>query len=285
MRVLVTGVKGQLGYDVCRRLSALGIENRGVDVDDFDLTDANAVRGAIMAYAPDWVVHCAAFTNVNRAETERELAYAVNVGGTEHVARACREAECSMVYISTDYVFNGQGERPFETDDPRDPVNYYGLVKSLGEDAVSGTLAEYIILRISWVFGLNGNNFIKTMLRLGRERALTTVVDDQIGSPTYTADLAVLICEMIQRKTYGLFHATNEGFCSWYELAEAVFTGAKLPGKLAPIATKDYEAAGAPRPMNSRLSKRSLDEKDLPRLPHWRDAVGRYLKEIGEGAE
>lgn len=281
MKVLVTGVKGQLGYDTVKRLTALGIECKGVDIDDFDLTDRDAVKKNICDYAPDAVVHCAAFTAVDKAEEAREVCYKVNVEGTENVALACREINAKMVYISTDYVFNGQGENFFEPTDKKEPINYYGETKSLGEDKVREITDKYFIIRISWVFGINGANFVKTMIRLGKERDELNVVCDQIGSPTYTKDLAVLIAHMVQTEKYGIYHATNEEICSWAEFADAIMKEANLNTVVNPI-TSDKYPSKAKRPFNSRMSKDKLEANGFDRLPSWRDALKRYITELKE---
>lgn len=280
MRVLVTGYNGQLGFDVVRRLESLGIECRGVDIQDFDLTQAEAVDAYIRSYAPDTVVHCAAFTAVDRAEDERDLCYAVNVTGTENIAKTCQAIGARMMYFSTDYVFDGQGDQPFEVDAPRAATSYYGLTKALGEDKVRERVDRHFIVRISWVFGLNGHNFVKTMLRLGKEKTDLTVVADQIGSPTYTADLAVLLCDMLQTDKYGTYHASNEGYCSWFDFAAAIMQEAGLNCQVHPV-TSDQYPVKAERPKNSRLSKASLDAAGFARLPSWQDALKRYLNELG----
>ena len=281
MRVLVTGVKGQLGYEVCRELTVRGIENRGVDIDDFDLTDEKAVMEAISAYRPDAVVHCAAYTAVDRAEENEDVCRAVNVDGTRFVARACRAVNAKMVYFSTDYVFPGTGEDFYEVDSPKGPQSVYGRTKLEGEEAVRETLEKYFILRISWVFGINGNNFVRTMLRLSNDHDTLRVVCDQIGSPTYAHDLAPLICDMLATEKYGTYHATNEGVCSWAEFAEAIMKAADRPTRIIPVTTEEYGAKAA-RPLNSRMSKKSLDEAGFARLPSWQDALRRYLAELRE---
>ena len=281
MRVLVTGVKGQLGYEVCRKLTACGIENRGVDIDDFDLTDEKAVMEAISAYRPDAVVHCAAYTAVDRAEENEDVCRAVNVDGTRFVARACRAVDAKMVYFSTDYVFSGTGEDFYEVDSPKGPKSVYGRTKLEGEEAVRETLEKYFILRISWVFGINGGNFVRTMLRLSNDHDTLRVVNDQIGSPTYAHDLAPLICDMLATEKYGTYHATNEGVCSWAEFAEAIMKAADRPTRIIPVTTEEYGAKAA-RPLNSRMSKKSLDEAGFARLPSWQDALRRYLAELRE---
>ena len=281
MRVLVTGVKGQLGYEVCRELTARGIENRGTDIDDFDLTDEKAVMEAISAYRPDAVVHCAAYTAVDRAEENEDVCRAVNVDGTRFVARACRAVDAEMVYFSTDYVFSGTGEDFYEVDSPKGPQSVYGRTKLEGEEAVRETLEKYFILRISWVFGINGGNFVRTMLRLSNDHDTLRVVNDQIGSPTYAHDLAPLICDMLATEKYGTYHATNEGVCSWAEFAETIMKAADRPTRIIPVTTEEYGAKAA-RPLNSRMSKKSLDEAGFARLPSWQDALRRYLAELRE---
>lgn len=279
MKVLVTGVKGQLGFDVVKRLKIMKIECLGVDIDDFDLTDWNQTKDFIYNYRPDVVVHCAAYTAVDRAEDEREICYAVNVKGTRHVAMICREIGAKMVYISTDYVFNGTGQEPFEIDQIPEPINYYGQTKFEGELEIRKLVDQHFIIRISWVFGINGNNFIKTMLRLGKERDVISVVSDQIGSPTYTFDLAELISQVIGTNKFGIYHATNEGLCSWYEFAREIFYLAGMSVQVNPVNSEDYTTR-AKRPKNSRLSKLSLDNGGFDRLPDWKDALRRYLFEL-----
>lgn len=279
MKVLVTGVKGQLGYDVIRHLKMRGIECKGVDIEDFDLTDEAAVRNAVIAYAPDAVVHCAAFTAVDKAEEMQEVCRAVNVDGTRNVALACKEIGAKMVYLSTDYVFDGKGEQFFEPDDPKAPVNFYGLTKLKGEEEVTSLLSKYFIVRISWVFGLNGNNFVKTMLRLGAERDVINVVCDQIGSPTYTYDLASLLCDMIETEKYGIYHATNEGICAWSDFAAAIMKEGGRKARINPIPSSEYPSRAA-RPYNSRMSKEKLVEAGFAKLPSWQDALTRYIKEL-----
>lgn len=276
MRILVTGAAGQLGRAVCRRLTAMGMTFKGVDTGDFDLTDEKATMEAIKAYAPEAVIHCAGYTAVDKAEAEREICGRVNVDGTIHVAKACRELGARMLFISTDYVFDGLGETPFEADAPKAPVNYYGETKAQGEAEVLSRVNKSFIVRISWLFGLEGNNFVKTMMRLGAQQQSLRVVMDQIGSPTYAEDLALLMCQMIQTEKYGVYHATNEGFCSWHEFASAIMKKAKLDCRVEAVPTSEYPTP-ARRPMNSRLSKRSLDEAGFDRLPAWEDALDRYF--------
>lgn len=279
MKILVTGVKGQLGYDVIKVLQARNIECLGVDIEDFDITDAQATTAFITSYRPDAVIHCSAYTAVDKAEDNLELCKAVNGQGPRNIAAVCKEIDAKMVYISTDYVFPGIGEREYEVNDPTGPLGAYGHTKLDGELAVKGLLAKYFIVRISWVFGKNGNNFVKTMLRLGKEQREVNVVCDQIGSPTYTADLAPLLCDMVVTEKYGTYHAANEGFCSWAEFAKEIFRQAGHATKVNFIPTSEYPTR-AKRPLNSRMSKRSLDKARFSRLPAWQDALKRYLKEI-----
>ena len=279
MRVLVTGVKGQLGHDVMDELAAKGIEGIGVDVEEMDITDAAACEKVITEAKPDAVIHCAAYTAVDAAEDNVELCRKVNAEGTRNIAKVCKSLDIKMMYISTDYVFNGEGQRPWEPDDHREPLNVYGLTKYEGEIAVEQNLDKYFIVRIAWVFGINGKNFIKTMLRLGKERGAVSVVDDQIGSPTYTYDLARLLVDMIQTDKYGRYHATNEGLCSWYEFAKEIFRQAGMDVPVTPVSSDAFPAK-ATRPSNSRLNKDKLSENGFERLPAWQDALGRFLKEI-----
>lgn len=279
MKILVTGVSGQLGYDVERELNQRGIEHLGTSSRELDITDREAVERLMESYRPDAVIHCAAYTKVDLAEDEPERCWAVNADGTRNVAAACRRTGAKLLYISTDYVFPGTGERSYETGDPTGPVNTYGRSKLAGELAVQSLLEKYFIVRISWVFGKNGNNFVKTMLRLAETRAELSVVCDQIGSPTYTADFAPLLCGMVQTERYGVYHATNEGTCAWSEFAEAIFELAGRQVAVHPIPTSAYPTKAA-RPLNSRLSKESLRDNGFQALPEWKDALARYLKEI-----
>lgn len=279
MKILVTGVSGQLGYDVERELDQRGIEHLGTSSRELDITDREAVERLMESYRPDAVIHCAAYTKVDLAEDEPERCWAVNADGTRNVAAACRRTGAKLLYISTDYVFPGTGERFYGTGDPTGPVNTYGRSKLAGELAVQSLLEKYFIVRISWVFGKNGNNFVKTMLRLAETRAELSVVCDQIGSPTYTADLAPLLCDMVQTERYGVYHATNEGTCAWSEFAEAIFELAGRQVAVHPIPTSAYPTKAA-RPLNSRMSKESLRDNGFQALPEWKDALARYLKEI-----
>lgn len=279
IKVLVTGVKGQLGYDVVKRLNQLGIDHIGVDIDDFDITNKEQTIRYIFNYKPDVVVHCAAYTAVDKAEDDKEKCYAINVEGTRNIAEACKMTDAKMVYISTDYVFDGEGEEPQLESKPTGPINYYGYSKEQGEIAVKDILEKYFIIRTSWVYGKNGNNFVKTMLKLAQIKNEISVVNDQIGAPTYTKDLAILICDMIQTTKYGTYHGVNEGYCSWYEFAVAIFQKAGIKIKVNRIKTSEYPTK-AKRPLNSRLSKENLDKNGLMRLPEWENALSRYLKEI-----
>lgn len=279
MRILVTGASGQLGYDVERELERRGIEHLGTSSRELDITDREAVERLMAAYRPDAAIHCAAYTKVDLAEDEPERCWAVNADGTRNMAAACRKTGAKLLYISTDYVFPGTGERSYETGDPTGPVNTYGRSKLAGELAVQSLLETYFIVRISWVFGKNGNNFVKTMLRLAETKAELSVVCDQIGSPTYTADLAPLLCDMVQTERYGVYHATNEGTCAWSEFAEAIFELAGRQVVVHPIPTSAYPTR-AVRPLNSRMSKECLHSNGFQELPEWKNALARYLKEI-----
>ena len=280
MKILVTGYNGQLGYDVVKELNSRSVECRGVDREDFDITDRDETVGYICDYAPDAVIHCAAYTAVDRAEDDEENCRKVNADGTENIAVACEKLRAKMLYVSTDYVYGGDGEAPFETDSPTNPKNVYGVTKLEGEKAVMKYIDKFFIVRTSWVFGINGNNFVKTMLRLGDEKESLNVVCDQVGSPTYTPDLARLICDLTVTEKYGIYHGTNENFCSWAEFAAEIM---KLGGKktvINPVPSSEYPTK-AERPHNSRLSKKCLDEAGIKRLPTWQDALKRFLKEMG----
>lgn len=279
MKVLVTGVKGQLGYDVVNELKKRGHEAVGVDIEEMDITDEESVNRVIREAAPDAVIHCAAYTAVDAAEDNVDLCRAVNATGTGNIARVCKALDIRMMYISTDYVFNGQGTRPWEPDDQREPLNIYGQTKYEGELEVEENLNKYFIVRIAWVFGVNGKNFIKTMLNLGKTRDKLSVVADQIGSPTYTFDLARLLVDMIETEKYGRYHATNEGLCSWYEFACEIFKQAGMNVTVEPV-TSDQFPVKAKRPMNSRISKDKLKDNGFQPLPSWQDALRRYLTEI-----
>ncbi len=284
MKVLVTGVKGQLGYDVVGELTKRGHEAVGVDIDEMDITDAESVAKVIGEAAPDAVIHCAAWTAVDVAEDEENISKvrAVNVDGTRNIAEICKKLNCRMVYISTDYVFNGQGSEPWQPDCKEySPLNVYGQSKLDGEIAVSELLEKYFIVRIAWVFGKNGNNFIKTMLNIGKKYPELRVVCDQIGTPTYTYDLARLLVDMVETEKYGYYHATNEGgYISWYDFACEIFRQAGYDTKVNPVTTEEYGISKAARPFNSRLDKSKLIENGFEPLPSWQDALARYLKEI-----
>lgn len=283
MRVLVTGVKGQLGHDVMNELAKRNHTGVGVDIEEMDITDAASVERVIRESNVEAVIHCAAWTAVDLAEDEDKIEKVrqVNAGGTENIAKVCAELDLKMIYISTDYVFDGQGTRPWEPDDERHPLNVYGQTKYEGELAVEKYLTRYYIVRIAWVFGVNGKNFIKTMLNLGKTHEELTVVDDQIGSPTYTYDLARLLVDMLETDKYGRYHATNEGLCTWYEFAQEIFRQAGVDVKVVPVSSEKF-AAKAKRPHNSRMNKEKLSQMGFERLPAWQDALQRYLKEIQE---
>lgn len=302
MKVLVTGAAGQLGHDVLNELSSRGYEAVGTDLApeysggqdgtpvtrlpyvQLDITDQGKAEQVITDLAPDAVIHCAAWTAVDLAEDEdnQEKVHAINAGGTENIARACKKAGCKMMYISTDYVFNGQGKEPWKPDCREyAPLNVYGKTKLEGELAVSGLLEKYFIVRIAWVFGRNGKNFIKTMLNVGKTHDTVRVVSDQIGTPTYTYDLARLLVDMIETEKYGYYHATNEGgYISWYDFTCEIYRQAGYSTKVIPVTTEEYGLSKAARPFNSRLDKSKLKEDGFEPLPPWQDALSRYLEEI-----
>lgn len=277
MKIVVTGAAGQLGYDICRVLAERKIEHIGVDLSDCNITQAESVEALLEREKPDGVIHCAAYTAVDRAEEEAEKVYAVNEGGTRNLAVACERLGAKFLYLSTDYVFPGIGEQFYKTEEKKGPLNVYGKSKLAGEIAVQETMRQYFIVRTSWVFGKNGNNFVKTMLRLAETQDEVGVVADQIGSPTYTADLAPLLCDMIQTEKYGIYHATNEGICSWAEFAEEIFRLTEKNVKVNYLATRDYPVK-AVRPFNSRMDKQSLEDAGFRRLPVWQDALDRYIR-------
>lgn len=293
MKVFVTGVGGQLGFDVMNRLKAKGHEPIGSDILDssdfsnyvkLDITDENAVKTVLCNIKPDAVIHCAAWTAVDAAEDEEntEKVFKINAKGTENIAKVCKELDCKMVYISTDYVFDGQGETPWDPDcKDYAPLSVYGKSKLEGEKAVSSILDKYFIVRIAWVFGLNGKNFIKTMLNVGAKYDTVRVVCDQIGTPTYTLDLARLLVDMVETEKYGYYHATNEGgYISWYDFTCEIFRQAGYNTKVVPVTTEEYGISKAARPFNSRLDKSKLVKSGFEPLPDWKDALSRYLKEI-----
>ncbi len=274
--VVVSGSKGQLGGDVCSVLEKKGVPFIGIDVDTLDITDEKSVENFFSDNKVSCFIHCAAYTAVDKAESEKDLCMAVNYKGTENIAKQCEKHGAKMLYVSTDYVFGGMGDEPFEVDAPKKPLNIYGESKYLGEKAVEELCSKHFIVRTSWVFGEKNTNFIATMLRLGESRAEVNVVCDQIGSPTYSRHLAELICEISESEKYGTYHGTNEGFCSWSDLAVKAFELAQKKVKVNPIKTQQYPTP-ARRPLNSRLSKKSLDENGFGRLPEWEDAVKEYL--------
>ena len=281
MKILVTGYKGQLGYDVVNEATSRGIEAIGVDIDEMDITNQEQVNTVIKSGNYDAVVHCAAWTAVDKAEEPElfETVKKVNATGTKYIADVCEELDIPMMYFSTDYVFDGEGTTPWNEYDERHPLNVYGLMKAQGEEFVE-KLKKHFIIRIAWVFGKNGNNFIKTMLRLGKERGAVSVVNDQVGNPTYTYDLAKLVVDMIQTDKYGKYHATNSGdFISWYDFACEIFKQAGMDVKVTPVDSNQFPAK-AKRPKNSRMNQTELDKNGFNRLPAWQDALGRYLKEI-----
>lgn len=282
MKVFVTGVKGQLGYDVVNELEKRGHTAVGVDIDELDITDAAAVEAMLTEVKPDAVIHCAAWTAVDAAEDNIEKCRLVNAGGTENIAKVCKELDCKMMYISTDYIFNGEGTRPWEPDDPvTTPLNVYGLTKYEGEEAVRKNVEKFFIVRIAWVFG-KGKNFIKTMINLGKTHDHLTVVNDQVGTPTYTYDLARLLVDMIETEKYGNYHATNEGgYITWYDFACEIFRQAGIEVDVAPVSSDQYPAK-AKRPSNSRMSKQKLVDNGFELMPTWQDALARYLKTLDE---
>lgn len=287
IKILVTGVNGQLGYDCVRELNKRGYVNvKGIDIADLDITDREAVISFITSYNPDVVMHNAAFTQVDRAEQMKDKVYEVNALGPKYIAEACKIVDAKMIYISTDYVFEGTGDVPYEVDSPKKGLSAYGSTKAKAEDFVTSILEKYFIVRISWVFGINGNNFVKTMLKLANMgKTELNVVSDQIGSVTYTADLAVLLCDMIENDKYGIYHATNEGYISWAEFAREIFKQANKDVTVNFVTTEEYKRlvpAQADRPLNSRMSKKSLTDAGFNLLPDWKDALSRYLKELGE---
>ncbi|RST74163.1 dTDP-4-dehydrorhamnose reductase [Siminovitchia acidinfaciens] len=279
MKILVTGSTGQLGYDVVRE----GF-NRGFEVIDIGSKDLNIINNYevgqfIKGARPDAIIHCAAYTAVDQAEDDKEACWDVNVLGTRNLANAAKDVKAKFIYISTDYVFDGRGHRPFKETDETNPIGYYGLTKSEGEKKVKSILDTWFIVRISWVFGLNGNNFVKTMLRLAESRDELSVVGDQVGSPTYTLDLSRLLLDMVCTEKYGIYHASNEGFCSWAEFANEIFRQSGKKVKVHSITTEEYPTR-ARRPKNSRMSKQKLIDNGFNPLPEWQDALRRYLSEL-----
>lgn len=290
MRLLVTGANGQLGNDVIAELQKRGHQVMGTDLQydqagiALDITDADAVSQVITDYSPDTVIHCAAWTAVDAAEEpeNHDAVWNINVEGTRNIAKCCAQIGCKMIYISTDYVFDGQGDVPWEPDDCNyAPLNYYGKTKLEGEKVVASLLEEFYIVRIAWVFGVNGSNFVDTMLKLGKTHDTLTVVNDQIGTPTYTYDLSRLLVDMAETEKYGYYHVTNEGdYISWYDYAVEIFELAGYNTEVLPVTTEEYGQSKALRPHNSRLNRGKIVEKGFEPLPDWRDALARYLKEI-----
>lgn len=278
MKIFVTGISGQLGYDVLEEGKKRGIDVVGTSSKQLDITDEQAVKHYIASVKPDVIIHCAAYTAVDQAEEDRDTCYNVNVNGTKYLAEAAAEHHAKFVYISTDYVFDGQGNQPFKETDKTNPIGYYGETKLQGEQVVQQLLEKYFIVRISWVFGKNGHNFVKTMLRLAESYETVSVVGDQLGSPTYTVDLAKVLLDMVQTEKYGIYHASNEGFCSWAQFAEAIFKEAGKATAVKAITTAEYPTK-AKRPANSKMDKSKLAEA-FSVLPTWQDALSRYLKEL-----
>lgn len=287
MRVLVTGVKGQLGHDVVNEMEKRGLTPVGVDLAEMDITDKEACDRVITEANVEAVIHCAAYTAVDAAEDNIEVCRKVNAGGTRNIAEVCKKLGIKMMYISTDYVFDGQGETPWEPDcKAYAPLNVYGQTKLGGELAVAQTLEKYFIIRIAWVFGLNGKNFIKTMLKVAKNHPQVRVVNDQIGTPTYTYDLARLLVDMMETEKYGYYHVTNEGgYISWYDFTKEIYRQAGLTTEVQPVTTAEYGLSKAARPFNSRLEKKKLKENGFTPLPTWQDALGRYLQELKRQGE
>jgi dTDP-4-dehydrorhamnose reductase/dTDP-4-dehydrorhamnose 3,5-epimerase len=279
LKFMVTGVNGQLGHDVVLKLKEMNIGVVAPRRDEFDLTNREQVQRYIIEEKPDVIIHCAAYTAVDKAEDESDLCYSINVEGTRAVAEAAREIDAKVVYVSTDYVFDGLGLEPHSEEKEPNPVNYYGYTKEQGEKIVKVELDNYFIVRTSWVYGKNGNNFVKTMLKLAETRSEISVVSDQIGSPTYSKDLAEFIINLVKTNQYGIYHGVNEGYCSWYEFAKAIFEKAGIEIKINPITTEEYPTK-AKRPLNSRLLKDNTDKTGIKRLPHWEDAISRFIEEL-----
>lgn len=279
MKVLVTGVSGQLGFDVVKELESKGHQAYGTVRSDFDMTNESEILAYVRKTLPDAIIHCAAYTNVDKAETDKETAYAVNGLGTKYLAQAAKEINAKMIFVSTDYVFDGSANEPYEVDHPTNPIGVYGETKLAGEEFMKSILERFFIVRTSWVYGANGNNFVKTMLRLGNERGEVGVVHDQVGSPTYTVDLAAFLVELIESEKYGIYHATNEGKCSWYEFAVEIFKQAGLSVKVKPLTTDQFPRPAA-RPKYSVLSKKKVREMGFLSFRSWEDALSSFLKEI-----
>lgn len=281
MKILVTGVAGQLGHDVIEELEKFSIEYIACDREEFDLCDKQATEDFIIKHKPDGVIHCAAYTAVDKAEDEQDICRKINTDASANIALCCEKIGAKMIYVSTDYVFGGDGEKPYEVNDTKNPQNVYGKTKLDGELKVSELCSKSFVVRTSWVYGINGNNFVKTMRRLAETRSELNVVADQIGSPTYTRDLAKLLVEMIQTEKYGVYHASNEGFISWAEFAEMIMEKSGLSVKINHIPTSEYPVK-AKRPLNSRLSKKSLTDNGFSLLPCQEDALERYIEELNK---
>lgn len=280
MRVLVTGAKGQLGHDVVQCLEAAGVGRYSIIIVDFDLSEIDYTVEYIRSHTPDIVIHCAAYTDVDAAEEDYEKCWTINVEVTAAIASICKELNSKMIYISTDYVFSGEEDTPYEINSKPCPLSVYGQTKLQGEREVIRLVDSHFIVRTSWAYGLNGNNFVQSMLHIGKEQSFVSVVADQCGSPTFTEDLAVFIMELVNSEKYGVYHATNEGYCSWAEFAQEIFKESGYPTKVNFIRSDEYRTK-AKRPRNSRLSKKSLDDNGFARLPEWKDALKRYLIKSG----
>ncbi|WP_235069834.1 dTDP-4-dehydrorhamnose reductase [Turicibacter sp. TJ11] len=278
MKILVTGVKGQLGYDVVKALESRGYQPVGVDREEMDLMNDHMIDNFIMNLKPEAIIHCAAYTAVDQAEEEVEICYQINAEAVKVIAECAKTLDIPMIYISTDYVFDGTKASEYVETDIPNPINVYGASKLKGEQYVQQLLEKFYIVRISWVFGINGNNFIKTMQRLGNEHDELNIIHDQVGSPTYTAHLAPLLVDMIETDQYGIYHATNEGYCSWYEFADEIFKQSQLDVMLHPITTDQYKTK-AKRPLNSQMSKQKLSDYRFHRLPTWQEALKNYINQ------
>lgn len=279
LKFMITGVNGQLGHDVMMKLKEMDFDVIAPRRDEFDLTNKDQVKKFIIKEKPDVIIHCAAYTAVDKAEDEKDLCYSVNVEGTRAVAQSAKEINAKVVYVSTDYIFDGLSQEPHSEDKLTNPVNYYGYTKEKGEQIVRGLLHRHFIVRTSWVYGQNGKNFVKTMLKLAESRNEINVVSDQIGAPTYSKDLAEFIVNLVQTREYGTYHGVNEGYCSWYEFAKSIFEEYGINMIVNPISTEDYTTR-AKRPLNSRLSKENTDKAGIDKMPHWKDALTRFIKEL-----
>ncbi len=291
MKYLITGVSGQLGYDVKRDLLERGVSENDISsprTTEMDITDRQAVENYVENFRPDVIIHCAAYTNVDGAESDPEVCQKVNVEGTKHLVEAAKQVNAKLIYISTDYVFNGESSEPYEVESQADPQSVYGATKYEGELAVQ-SYPKHFIVRISWVFGINGHNFVKTMLKVSKGREVVSVVDDQIGSPTYTVDLAKFLIDLSKSDKYGTYHATNEGFCSWADFTEEIYRLAGITTKVNHVSTDEYiKIAGRPqakRPHYSKLSKKVIEKNGFTRLPSWQDAARRYIAELEKEGE